>query len=85
MDILNILILLLIGGQLYGFLKKQPDDYCFSEGAALDCSYVEYHRAGYSDLMQTVPIHNGYPRSYYVPKNYGFSTITYFENLILRK
>ena len=56
-----------------------------SEHAARDCSYMEYYRVGYSDLMQTIPIHNGYPRSYYVPRKYGFSTIDFFEKILLGK
>lgn len=54
-----------------------------SERAALDCSYMEYYRAGYSDLCGTIPSNNVYPRRYYVPKEYGFSTISFFEKLKL--
>lgn len=51
-----------------------------SERAALDYSYMEYYRAGYADLMNTIPTHGGYNQKYYVPQQYKFSTIDFYKS-----
>ena len=51
-----------------------------SERAALDYSYMEYYRAGYTDLMNTIPTHGGYNQKYYVPRQYKFSTIDFYKS-----
>ncbi len=69
----------------YHFFTMPEVNGLYSERAALDYSYMEYYRAGYSDLLNTISTNHGYPSSYYVPKDYEFSTIKFFEQLRLKR
>lgn len=56
-----------------------------SENAALDYSYMIYSQAGYTDMSSTITYTFQYPRMYYVPANYNFSTIEFAKSIMLPK